>query len=99
MNLYKNSEVFYKSFFIASSELQAFPFMGKHKTYSGSSYSVSIGPTKKIAKKIMEGIKDNFWVDRYTRAIISEANIYNANTNLMLIVTFLHEILPTGEFT
>lgn len=44
-------------------------------------------------------MKDNFWVDRYTRAIITEANIYNANTNLMLIVTFLHEILPTGGWS
>lgn len=44
-------------------------------------------------------MKDNFWVDRYTRAIITEANIYNANTNLLLIVTFLHEILPTGGWS
>ena len=71
--------------------------MGKFKTYAGGSYAVSIGPTKRIAKKIIESMKENFWVDRYTRAIITEANIYNANTNLLLIATFLHEILPTGN--
>ena len=44
-------------------------------------------------------MKEYFWVDRYTRAILTEANLYNTNTNLMLIVTFLHEILPTGGWS
>ena len=41
-------------------------------------------------------MKDNFWVDRYTRAIFHEINIYNANTNLMMIFTMVSEILNTG---
>lgn len=82
--------------FIASAELNNFPLFAKFGTYSGGSYSVSIGPTKKVAKKIVRNMKDHFWIDRFTRAIILEANIYNANTNLMLMVTFAHEILATG---
>ena len=39
--------------------------MGKFKTYMGGSYAVSIGPNKKIAKKVIESMKENFWVDRY----------------------------------
>ena len=41
-------------------------------------------------------MKDNFWIDRYTRAVFVEFNIYNANTNLMMIVTLLSEIIQTG---
>lgn len=80
----------------SSAELNNFPLFAKFGTYSGGSYSVSIGPTKKVAKKIVRNMKDHFWIDRFTRAIILEANIYNANTNLMLMVTFAHEILATG---
>ena len=73
------------------------PFNGFFNIYSGSSYSVSIGPNRIIAKKILIGeLKKKFWIDRYTRAVFTEINIYNANTNLMQIVTILHEVLPTG---
>nr|XP_047143727.1 uncharacterized protein LOC100197078 [Hydra vulgaris] len=73
-----------------------FPFNGYFNTYPGSSYSVSIGPDRRTANKIIRELRKFFWVDRYTRALFTEINIYNANTNLMLIVTFLHEMLPTG---
>ena len=73
-----------------------FPFTGLFNTYTGSSYAVSIGPDRRTANRILKDLKKNFWVDRYTRALFTEINIYNANTNLLLIVTFLHEILPTG---
>ena len=77
-------------------EIQALPYAGRFTTYSGDSYAVSIGPNKKVAKKVISHLKDSFWVDRYTRALFVETNIYNANTNLLMIVTILHEILPTG---
>jgi len=77
-------------------KLQNTPFFGRFATYDGASYSVSIGPKKRIAKKIIYAMKDKFWIDRKTRAIFTEANIYNANTNMLLMITFLHEILPTG---
>ncbi|XP_065658340.1 uncharacterized protein LOC100206152 isoform X5 [Hydra vulgaris] len=75
-----------------------FPFSGLINTYTGSSYSVSIGPNKRTAITIWRNLKNSFWVDRYTRALFTEINIYNANTNLMLIVTILHEVLPTGGY-
>ena len=85
------------SFYIpVGGEIQALPYQGLFATYSGDSYAVSIGPNKKVSKKIIEGLKKHFWVDRYTRALFTEANIYNANTNLLMIVTILHEIIPTG---
>jgi len=77
-------------------ELDSAPFFGQFAIYDGSSYSVSIGPNKDSAKLMLYAMKDNFWIDRYTRAIFTEANIYNANSNLLLILTLVHEILPTG---
>ena len=82
--------------YLAGAVLNAGTFFGRFAAYSGSSYSVNIGPVKRVAKKIVKRMKDNFWVDRYTRALFTEINIYNANTNLLLTTTFLHEILPTG---
>lgn len=78
------------------SEISALPYQGRFATYSGDSYSVSIGPNKRVSKQILASLRDKFWLDRYTRSIVTETNIYNANTNLLLIVTFLHEIIPTG---
>ena len=36
-------------------KLKNFPFMGKFATYSGSSYSVSIGPDERLARLIIKG--------------------------------------------
>lgn len=79
--------------------LQNTLFFGRFATYDGASYAVSIGPKKRIAKEIVYNMKDNFWIDRRTRAIFTEVNLYNANTNMMLFITFVHEILPTGGWT
>ncbi|XP_065066412.1 uncharacterized protein LOC135692255 [Rhopilema esculentum] len=77
-------------------KLKNFPFLGKFATYGGSSYAVSVGPDERISRLIIKDMKDNFWIDRYTRAVFVEFNIYNANTNLMMIVTLLSEVLQTG---
>ena len=77
-------------------KLKNFPFIGLYNTYGGSSYAVSIGPDLRQSNVIVKNMKDNFWIDKQTRAIFTEINIYNANTNLLLIVTFVNEILPTG---
>ena len=77
-------------------KLQNFPFFGRFATYDGASYAVSIGPRKKIANKLLYRMKDYFWIDRQTRAVFTEANVFNANANLMLLITFVHEIIPTG---
>ena len=82
--------------FLEGADISALPYQGRFATYSGSSYAVSIGPNKRVSKKILTNLRNFFWVDRYTRSLITEANIYNANTNLLLIVTFVHEIIPTG---
>ena len=37
-----------------------------------------------------------FWIDQQTRAVFTEANVFNANANVMLLITFLHEIIPIG---
>ena len=31
-----------------------------------------------------------------TAGLLTEANVYNANTNLLILVTIVHEIIPTG---
>lgn len=41
-------------------------------------------------------LEDNLWVERHTRAILTEFTIYNAQTNLFCIVTLVAEFPATG---
>ena len=38
------------------------------------------------------------WIDLNTRAVFLELAVFNANSELFTIMTFLVEILPTGQF-
>ena len=50
---------------VAGGEIQALPYQGRFNTYDGDAYAVSIGPNKKVSKKILKDLRDKFWVDRY----------------------------------
>ena len=41
-------------------------------------------------------MKNYFWIAQQTREVFTEANVFNANANLMLLITFVHEIIPAG---
>lgn len=49
-----------------------------------------------VAQALLDSLRDNNWLDRYTRAIFTELSIYNANTNFFCVITLLYEQLPTG---
>ena len=60
-----------------SEELDGFPFLGTHEVYGGGGYLVELrGDRNAIVNKIVE-IKDNGWIDRYTRAVFIEFATYN----------------------
>ena len=48
-------------------------------------------------RKDLQSLRENQWIDRYTRAIFLNMDIYNPNMNLMIHSTLLIEKLPDIE--
>ena len=46
---------------------------------------------------MLEYLKDNNWLDYYTRAIFMEFTVYNPNTNLFSYVNYVMEFAPMGS--
>ena len=44
----------------------------------------------------LKTLQDNLWVERHTRAILTEFTIYNAQTNMFCVVTLVAEFPATG---
>ena len=55
-----------------------------------------VGSDVTFATSRLEYLKENFWIDRQSRALFVEFTIYNVNRNLFATVVLLAEILPTG---
>ncbi len=77
-------------------ELNSLPIYGHFSFYSGSGYVALLPDELDDAKQILEDLKTNDWVNLYTRAIIIEFTVYNANINLFSNVLLLFEMPPAG---
>ena len=55
-----------------------------------------LGATFSEAQMVLKFLRDNSWVDKRTRAVFIEANIFNPNMNLWGISLYLCEFLQTG---
>ncbi len=56
-----------------------------------------LGRSLTDANQVIKDLKENLWLDRQSRAIWAEFNLYNANTNLFTAVTLLLELPATGS--
>nr|XP_034310453.1 uncharacterized protein LOC105340501 isoform X2 [Crassostrea gigas] len=77
-------------------ELSGYPYQGIFQTYSGGGYVAKLGATFSEAQMVLKFLRDNSWVDKRTRAVFIEANIFNPNMNLWGISLYLCEFLQTG---
>uniref|UniRef100_A0A3P8P2S4 Polycystic kidney disease 1 like 2a n=1 Tax=Astatotilapia calliptera TaxID=8154 RepID=A0A3P8P2S4_ASTCA len=73
------------------SQLRAYPVWGELALYRGGGFSVELGPDLQTATSTLDYLFNNMWFDVYTRAIFVEFTVYNANVNLLCIVTLLLE--------
>uniref|UniRef100_A0A669C1R8 Polycystic kidney disease 1 like 2a n=1 Tax=Oreochromis niloticus TaxID=8128 RepID=A0A669C1R8_ORENI len=73
------------------SQLRAYPVWGELALYRGGGFSVELGPDLQTATSTLDYLFNNMWFDMYTRAIFVEFTVYNANVNLLCIVTLLLE--------
>ena len=73
-----------------------FDSWGRFAVYSGGGYIANLGYNKLIAKRIINDLKENHWIDRQTRAVLVEFSLYNPPSNLLAVMTYYLEILPSG---
>ncbi|KAL9957104.1 hypothetical protein ACROYT_G038703 [Oculina patagonica] len=76
-------------------QLDGYPFWAQLNTYSGGGYVIVLEPGMENHDRL-EKLQDNIWVERHTRAVLTEFTIYNAQSNLFCIVTLVAEFPATG---
>lgn len=59
-------------------------------------YVIVLEPGMKNIERVKE-LEKNMWIERHTRAILTEFTIYNAQTNLFSVVTLVAEFPATGS--
>ncbi|XP_022798740.1 uncharacterized protein LOC111336840 isoform X1 [Stylophora pistillata] len=73
-----------------------FDTWGRFAVYSGGGYIANLGYNKVNAKRIIKDLKEKYWIDRQTRAVLVEFSLYNPPSNLLAVMTYFFEVLPSG---
>lgn len=68
-----------------------------YKTYKGGGYVVSLGRTYEKARNVLEELRSQNWLDQFTRALIVDFSLYNANVNLFASITLSFEMTSMGS--
>lgn len=68
-----------------------------YKTYKGGGYVVSLGRTYEKATRLLTELRAKNWLDQFTRAVIVDFSLYNANVNLFSAVTLTFEMTSMGS--
>ncbi|KAK2167555.1 hypothetical protein LSH36_26g04065 [Paralvinella palmiformis] len=76
--------------------LDGIPVWGNVASYSGGGYVAELGTKPGEALKMIQYLRDTRWLDRSSRALFVEFNLYNPNTNLFSIVTLGLEFPASG---
>lgn len=79
-----------------TTELKTRPFLGHLALYRGGGYKVDLGSTINDAYSLLNDLKLNGWVDKYTRAVFVEFTVYNGHSNLYCVVNLLLEFTAAG---
>lgn len=91
MTLLESAFKYYSAF-----DLMGFPIGGSVSTYSGGGYVAEMGTNAYKAGLFIEELKQNNWINYYTRAVVLEFNVYNPNVNLFGYFYYLMEFPATG---
>lgn len=66
-------------------------------TYQGGGYVTNLGRTYREAQDILDELQAMHWIDKHTRVLFVEFNLWNPNTNLFSFITISLEFLITGS--
>jgi polycystin 1L2 len=64
--------------------------------YGGGGYVADLGISQRKARKLLTQLKENDWIDLYTRAVFMEFTVFNPNINLFAYVNYLMEFSALG---
>ena len=76
--------------------VDGFDSWGRFAVYSGGGYIANLGYNKFTAGRIINDLTENDWIDRQTRAVLVEFSLYNPPSNLLAVMTYYFEVLPSG---
>ena len=85
--------------YTSSLELKNLPIFTKYNDYFGGGYvfKLETQSSNDLIMKEISILKELSWIDKRTRAVIIELNLYNINLNLFSYNSIVFEILPTGS--
>ncbi|XP_052022317.1 polycystic kidney disease protein 1-like 3 [Apodemus sylvaticus] len=78
--------------------LGGYPIQGELATYSGGGYAVRLGRNHSAATRVLQHLEQKRWLDHCTKALFVEFTVFNANVNLLCVVTVILESSGVGIF-
>ena len=69
---------------------------GRFAVYNGGGHLANLGYNALTARKVIDDLMYNDWIDRRTRAVIVEFSLYNPSSNLLAVMQYYYEVLPSG---
>ncbi|XP_078352373.1 polycystin family receptor for egg jelly-like [Oculina patagonica] len=73
-----------------------FDSWGRFAVYRGGGYIANLGYNKLTARKVIDDLIKNNWIDSQTRAVIVEFSLFNPSSNLLSVMSYFFEALPSG---
>ncbi|XP_078681727.1 polycystin-2-like [Branchiostoma floridae x Branchiostoma belcheri] len=74
-----------------------FLYVGEHGVYPSGGYIAALGRTLNDSLRTLTYLISNDWLDNRTRAVFTEAVLYNPHANLFAVVTMTTEFDITGR--
>ncbi|XP_077987011.1 polycystin family receptor for egg jelly-like [Glandiceps talaboti] len=82
--------------FRSTFDLGGMPTVGYISTYGGGGYEAVLGTSLEEAQNMTKYLFENRWIDQYTRAVLVEFTLYNAQVNLFTSAMMMLEY-PSGS--
>jgi hypothetical protein len=79
------------------SKISSYPMSARYGSYFGGSYLYAMNGNVGNIISNFTLLEENNWLDKQTRAVFVEFNVYNPNVNLFTYCYLLIEFLPTGS--
>ncbi|CAG2248795.1 PKD1L2 [Mytilus edulis] len=82
--------------FTSAVDIWGIPIPGRYSTYGGGGYITELAVNFDFSNRTLNELTDYLWIDRNTRAIYLEFNLYAPDLNLFAYSMFLAEFPETG---
>ncbi|XP_050401879.2 polycystin-2 isoform X2 [Patella vulgata] len=82
--------------YTSSGEAWGLPVTGNIDIYGGGGYFFDMDINYDASVNMFNQLYDNLWLDRQTRAVFVEFSLYNADSNLLIVVRIIAEFPEYG---